>query len=279
MEAYGIRVRGQASTGQNASIELTNGVIRAQSSGDTAIGAYSSSGDISLKGTTAITATAAAPGQKVYSLYAKGDTPSTITVDKASTMEGDMETATPSATVRAFIQDGGSLRGWARSQGDLDLSFGKKAVWEVVSSNQLTKESDGRYAGNLTKLALDGAHVYVGSRQGQWNAGTGFASSQRVLSQTDTPAELKISHLSGAGDFYLRTDMETDSSDSVLVTDSLSGTYALHVNASGAEPVAVQTKSYLARAERKRFCAERRKKRQRTGDDRHRDLRLCPGNK
>ena len=249
MEAYGIRVRGQASTGQNASIELTNGVIRAQSSGDTAIGAYSSSGDISLKGTTAITATAAAPGQKVYSLYAKGDTPSTITVDKASTMEGDMETATPSATVRAFIQDGGSLRGWARSQGDLDLSFGKKAVWEVVSSNQLTKESDGRYAGNLTKLALDGAHVYVGSRQGQWNAGTGFASSQRVLSQTDAPAELKISHLSGAGDFYLRTDMETDSSDSVLVTDSLSGTYALHVNASGAEPVAVQTKSYLARAE------------------------------
>ena len=249
MEAYGIRVRGKASTGQKSSIELTNGVIRAQSSGDTAIGAYSSSGDISLKGTTAITATAAAPGQKVYSLYAKGDTPSTITVDKASTMEGDMETATPSATVRAFIQDGGSLRGWARSQGDLDLSFGKKAVWEVVSSNQLTKESDGRYAGNLTKLALDGAHVYVGSRQGQWNAGTGFASSQRVLSQTDAPAELKISHLSGAGDFYLRTDMETDSSDSVLVTDSLSGTYALHVNASGAEPVAVQTKSYLARAE------------------------------
>ena len=249
MKAYGIRTRGQASTGQTAAIELTNGVIRAQSSGDTAIGAYNSSGEISLKGTTAITATAAAPGQKVYSLYVKGDTPNTITVDKASTIEGDIETATKSSSVRAFIQDGGSLRGWTRSQGDLDLSFGKNAVWEVVSSNQLAKESDGRYAGNLTKLALDGAHVYVGSRQGQWNAGTGFASSQRALSPTDAPAELKINHLSGAGDFYLRTDMDADVSDSVLVTDSLSGTYGLHVNASGAEPVAVQTKSYLARTE------------------------------
>lgn len=160
-----------------------------------------------------------------------------------------MEAATGSATVCAAIQDGGNLRGWARSLGDLDLSFGKNAVWEMVSSNQLTKEADGRYAGNLTKLALNGSRVYVGSNQGQWNAGTGFAPSPLVLSQTDAPAELKISHLSGAGDFYLRTDMEADISDSVLVTESLSGAYNLYVKASGAEPVQVQTKSYLARAE------------------------------
>lgn len=247
--AYGVRARGQAGSDQAASIELTNGVIEARSHGDTAIAAYSASGDIGLKGTTAITATAAAPGKKVYSLYVEGDRPNSITVDKASTIEGDIEAATGSATVRAAIQDGGNLRGWARSLGDLDLSFGKNAVWEMVSSNQLTKEADGRYAGNLTKLALNGSRVYVGSNQGQWNAGTGFAPSPFVLSQTDAPAELKISHLSGAGDFYLRTDMEADISDSVLVTESLSGAYNLHVKASGAEPVQVQTKSYLARAE------------------------------
>lgn len=248
-DAYGVRARGQAGSDQAASIELTNGVIEARSHGDTAIAAYSASGDIGLKGTTAITATAAAPGKKVYSLYVEGDRPNSITVDKASTIEGDIEAATGSATVRAAIQDGGNLRGWARSLGDLDLSFGKNAVWEMVSSNQLTKEADGRYAGNLTKLALNGSRVYVGSNQGQWNAGTGFAPSPLVLSQTDAPAELKISHLSGAGDFYLRTDMEADISDSVLVTESLSGAYNLHVKASGAEPVQVQTKSYLARAE------------------------------
>lgn len=247
--AYGVRARGQAGSDQAASIELTNGVIEARSHGDTAIAAYSASGDIGLKGTTAITATAAAPSKKVYSLYVEGDRPNSITVDKASTIEGDIEAATGSATVRAAIQDGGNLRGWARSLGDLDLSFGKNAVWEMVSSNQLTKEADGRYAGNLTKLALNGSRVYVGSNQGQWNAGTGFAPSPLVLSQTDAPAELKISHLSGAGDFYLRTDMEADISDSVLVTESLSGAYNLHVKASGAEPVQVQTKSYLARAE------------------------------
>ena len=248
-DAYGVRARGQAGSDQAASIELTNGVIAARSHGDTAIAAYSASGDIGLKGTTAITATAAAPGKKVYSLYVEGDRPNSITVDKASTIEGDIEAATGSATVRAAIQDGGNLRGWTRSLGDLDLSFGKNAVWEMVSSNQLTKEADGRYAGNLTKLALNGSRVYVGSNQGQWNAGTGFAPSPLVLTQTDAPAELKISHLSGAGDFYLRTDMEADISDSVLVTESLSGAYNLHVKASGAEPVQVQTKSYLARAE------------------------------
>ena len=245
-DAYGVHARGQAGSDQAASIELTNGVIEARSHGDTAIAAYSASGDIGLKGTTAITATAAAPGKKVYSLYVEGDRPNSITVDKASTIEGDIEAATGSATVRAAIQDGGNLRGWARSLGDLDLSFGKNAVWEMVSSNQLTKEADGRYAGNLTKLALNGSRVYVGSNQGQWNAGTGFAPSPLVLSQTDAPAELKISHLSGAGDFYLRTDIEADISDSVLVTESLSGAYNLHVKASGAEPVQVQTRGIFS---------------------------------
>ena len=55
-KAYGLRAGGEAGTGQASSIELTNGVITARSSGDTAIAVYNTSGDISLKGTTAITA-------------------------------------------------------------------------------------------------------------------------------------------------------------------------------------------------------------------------------
>lgn len=251
MEAYGIYIQEGADTsgGQDASVELTNGVIEARSDGDTAIGACSLSGNIGLRGTTAITASAGASGPKVYSLYAGGDTPNTITVDKASTIEGDIETATKSSTVRAFIQDGGNLRGWARSLGTLELTFGKNAVWEMVSSNNLAKGNDGNYSANLTKLALDDAHVYVGNTQGQWEAGPGFSPSKALLSATDAPAKLKIGTLSGSGHFYLRTDMEKDISDSVHVTDGLSGNHALHVQASGAEPVKTQTASYLARAE------------------------------
>ena len=261
-KAYGIRAENAVNTsdGRSATVEVMNGYIWVAPSfnrfgeeapyGDTAIGAYSISGNIDLKGTTSIVASAdGAPAADVYSLYATGDKPSAINVERASVIEGDIETATKSSTVRAFIQDGGSLRGWARSQGDLDLSFGKNAVWEMVSSNHLAKGNAGNYAANLTKLALDDAHVYVGNTQGQWEAGPGFSSSKALLSATDAPAKLKIGTLSGSGHFYLRTDMEKDISDSVHVTDGLSGNHALHVQASGAEPVKTQTASYLARAE------------------------------
>ena len=251
-DAYGIRAMNPGVTtsdGQGAAVELTNGDITVTSSGGTAVGAYSASGDIKLKGTTAITASAGATGQHVYSLYATGNKPSTITVDKASTIEGDIAAATNSAAINASIQDGGHLKGWTRGSGTLDLAFGKNAVWEMVSSNTLTKGANGKYSGNLTRLALDGSHVYVGSTQKQWEAGSGFASSQTLLSQTDVPAELKIKSLSGSGNFYLRTDMRQDISDSVLVTEAISGTHNLYVKGSGKEPVQVQTKSYLARAE------------------------------
>ena len=52
------------------------------------------------------------------------------------------------------------MKGWTRSLGKLELTFGKNAVWEMVSSNNLAKGNDGNYAANLTKLALDDAHVY-----------------------------------------------------------------------------------------------------------------------
>lgn len=253
VNAYGVRAGKESNTrdGQLSSVELTNGDIKAISSGGKSYGAYSVSGNIALKGTTAITASAGTSGGEAYSLYATsidGES-SAINVERASTIAGDMATATNSASVTASFQDGGKLKGWTRSLGTLELTFGKSAVWEMVSSNKLEKASDGKYAANLTKLALDGSHVYVGSTQGQWEAGSGFALSQTVLSQTDAPAELKIEDLSGSGDFYLRTDMQQDISDSIKVTNSLSGTHTLHVAAGGTEPVQTQTQSYLARTE------------------------------
>ena len=264
-KAYGIRAENAVDTsdGQSATVELMNGNIYVAPSfatfdldedefdyGDTAIGAYSVSGNIDLKGTTSIIASAdGAPAADVYSLYATGDKPSAINVERASVIEGDMATETNNASVTAVFQDGGKMKGWTRSLGKLELTFGKNAVWEMVSSNHLAKGNDGNYAANLTKLALDDAHVYVGNTQGQWEAGPGFSSSKALLSATDAPAKLKIGTLSGSGHFYLRTDMEKDISDSVHVTDGLSGNHALHVQASGTEPVKTQTASYLARAE------------------------------
>ena len=72
MNAYGIRTWKETDTsdGQSSSVELTNGDIRVSSNGATAMGAYSVSGNIALKGTTAITASAGASGGNVYSLYA-----------------------------------------------------------------------------------------------------------------------------------------------------------------------------------------------------------------
>lgn len=251
-KAYGIRARNlnvTTSDGKSASVELTNGDIRVTAGSSDAYGAYSDSGNIALKGTTAITAAAETSGGEVYSLYAKGNKPSAINVERASVIEGDMATETSNASVTAVFQDGGKMKGWTRSLGKLELTFGKNAVWEMVSSNNLAKGNDGNYAANLTKLALDDAHVYVGNTQGQWEAGPGFSSSKALLSATDAPAKLKIGTLSGSGHFYLRTDMEKDISDSVHVTDGLSGNHALHVQASGAKPVETQTASYLARAE------------------------------
>lgn len=255
-EAYGIRAfNNNTPTADDklTSVEVTNGNITARASGSSAVGAYSVSGNIALKGTTSITA-ASDSGQSVYSLYATagGGDDSTITVENASNIQGDIRTATTNSSIAATFQDGGHLKAWTYNTGNLgnlSLTFGEDAVWEMVASNTLTKGTDGKYTGNLTSLSLDGSNVYVGSTQQQHEAGNGFASSQTLLSETDAPAELEMETLSGSGNFYLRTDMEQDISDSVHVTDSLSGTHNLYVNASGAEPVAKQTASYLARAE------------------------------
>lgn len=137
-------------------------------------------------------------------------------------------------------------------ESSISLTFADNAFWSVVPSNAVTPD-EGSYVSKLTNLSLDGTNVYVGTLPEAWNNNTQgnklFTSSFKPLASTDKPTELRISNLSGSGKFYLRTDMEKDISDSVLVTDSLSGSYSLHVQASGVEPVETQTTSYLARAE------------------------------
>lgn len=132
----------------------------------------------------------------------------------------------------------------------INLNFANQAFWSVVPSNT---PNDDSYDSKLTNLKLDGTDVYVGTTPDAWKTRAGgntlFASSFTPLASTDKPVQLCVSNLSGTGNFYLRTDMENDRSDSVLVTNSLQGSYNLHVRASGAAPVTTQTKSYLARAE------------------------------
>ena len=132
----------------------------------------------------------------------------------------------------------------------INLNFANQAFWSVVPSNT---PNDDSYDSKLTNLKLDGTDVYVGTTPDAWKTRAGgntlFASSFTPLASTDKPVRLCVSNLSGTGNFYLRADMENDRSDSVLVTNSLQGSYNLHVRASGAAPVTTQTKSYLARAE------------------------------
>lgn len=147
---------------------------------------------------------------------------------------------------QAYIQNGSNQV----LNSSINLNFANQAFWSVVPSNT---PNDDSYDSKLTNLKLDGTDVYVGTTPDAWKTRAGgntlFASSFTPLASTDKPVQLCVSNLSGTGNFYLRTDMENDRSDSVLVTNSLQGSYNLHVRASGAAPVTTQTKSYLARAE------------------------------
>ncbi len=138
------------------------------------------------------------------------------------------------------------------------LDFSNGACWNVVPSNAVTADARGSYVSNLTGLSLDGSSVYVGSTADSWINNTQsndlFASTFAPLSSTDTPTELVVSHLSGAGDFYLRTELngegETDRSDSVRITESIDyaeSPFLLHVKGSGSK--LEQTDSYLVRTE------------------------------
>ena len=138
-------------------------------------------------------------------------------------------------------------------ESSINLSFADSAFWNVVPSNVVTVDGRGSYVSNLTGLSLDDSSVYVGTTRSVWENNTWsdnlFASSFAPLSPTDNPTELLIRNLSGSGNFYLRTDMQKDISDSVRITDTLDGSHTLHVMGGGAEPKEKQTESYLARAE------------------------------
>lgn len=142
----------------------------------------------------------------------------------------------------------------SRTVSSISLAFTDHAVWNVIPSNIVAADARGSYVSRLTELSLDDADVYVGTTENAWrNAWTenaGFASSFATLSATDRPVELLVQNLSGSGNFYLRTDLQKDISDSVRITKSLSGSHKLWVKAGGSEPlVMTQTGSYLARTE------------------------------
>ena len=192
-----------------------------------------------------------------YAIYANG---SKIDIKKAEEIEGDISSIKYSASYDSDIDisfiPSGKFTGFTRTGEDyasLDISLPADAFWNVVPSNVVTVDGRGSYVSNLTGLSLDDSSVYVGTTRSVWENNTWsdnlFASSFAPLSPTDTPTELLIRNLSGSGNFYLRTDMQKDISDSVRITDALAGSHTLHVMGGGAEPKEKQTESYLARAE------------------------------
>ncbi|MCZ4065903.1 autotransporter outer membrane beta-barrel domain-containing protein [Oxalobacter sp. JAC-2022] len=188
-----------------------------------------------------------------YSLYAVNDGgDAVIEAADAREIEGDIFARDGGRISAAFTQNAAYLSAFTDldDASDIRLSFSSGTTWNVVPSNTVLADANGRYVSRLTNLTLDNADVYVGTTGQTFGNGTGFAATQMRLSDTDKPVELQTANLSGNGTFHLRTDLEQDISDSVRVTDTLSGTYALQVAASGNEPlVEKQTASYLARAE------------------------------
>ena len=189
-----------------------------------------------------------------YSLYAikDGTEDAVIEAADAREIEGDIFAQDGGRISAAFTQNAAYLSAFTDQDdaSDISLSFSSGTTWNVVPSNTVLANTDGRYVSRLTNLTLDNADVYVGTTDRTFGNGTGFAATQTRLSDTDKPVEVQTANLSGNGTFHLRTDLEQDISDSVRVTDTLSGTYALQVAASGNEPlVEKQTASYLARAE------------------------------
>ncbi len=211
---------------------------------------------ISDSSSTAMTSGAYGKNAAAYAVYAYG---SKIDIKKAEEIEGDIVSVKHSSSYDADIDidfiSSGKFTGFTRTgenYASLDISLPDGAFWNVVPSNVISANERGSYVSNLTKLSLDGSNVYVGTTRDVWDntwSDNLFASSFTPLSSTDNPTELLVRNLSGSGNFYLRTDMQEDISDSVRITDSLAGSHTLHVKGSGAEPKERQTESYLARAE------------------------------
>ena len=247
------------SDGEVATAVITNTDISAaaKDSSDMVLAVYTSSGAVNLKGSS-VSVSAPQSTSQVYAMYAETENGKGVISSTDTTgITGDIGAVTSDAEISVAFADGAAFRGWTRSAGDpaeefsgaIDLSMGAGTTWEMISSNDPVQADDGRYVATVSSLDINGAHVYVGNTAAGWKASPAFAAASARMAPTDAPAELEVKTLSGSGNFYLRTDLDKDISDSVLVTESLSGTHGLHVKASGVEPVEVQTASYLARAE------------------------------
>ena len=143
--------------------------------------------------------------------------------------------------------------------GIIDFSFAPGATWNVIPadsstvSNYLHQEDELLFS-EVTSLNLDtGANVYLGSMKSSWDfLPQGFTTSPfgTTSDMASTPVQLRTKELNGNGNFYLRTDLHQDISDSVLITESLSGSHTLHVKGGGSgDLIKEQTNSYLARTE------------------------------
>ncbi len=169
-------------------------------------------------------------------------------------------TANSSLTGIAMLREPDWINGGLKDDGGIiDFSFAPGATWNVIPadsstvSNYLHQEDELLFS-EVTSLNLDtGANVYLGSMKSSWDfLPQGFTTSPfgTTSDMASTPVQLRTKELNGNGNFYLRTDLHQDISDSVLITESLSGSHTLHVKGGGSgDLIKEQTNSYLARTE------------------------------
>ena len=169
-------------------------------------------------------------------------------------------TASSSLTGIAMLREPDWTNGGLKDdEGIIDFSFAPGATWNVLPadsstvSNYLHQEDELLFS-EVTSLQVGtGANVYLGSMKSSWDfLPQGFTTSpfDTTPDMASTPVQLRTKELDGNGNFYLRTDLHQDISDSVLITESLSGSHTLYVKGGGSgELVKEQTNSYLARAE------------------------------
>jgi len=267
--SYGLSVEGAGLGYVLAKKSVTIDGVKAQGDSSFATGIQVYPGVVNVKGDLSITGIEA---KENYSLYAVNDSETEeaiITAENASIVEGDvLAIREPSyatgkgseinldfvGKVKVMV-DGEEkeinkyLKAFSEvdESSTFDLYLANGAYWEVVTSNPNKYQGKSSYESVVSALTLDGGKVYVGSTAKGWEDGLKFADSLASLTDTDKPVQLTIKDLSGNGEFYLRTNAD-DVSDSIVITNSITGNFTLNIQPTGEEPPERQEHSYLAKA-------------------------------
>lgn len=191
-------------------------------------------------------------GTAFYLTGSNADVPTAVNL-KDSTVEGNILSMKGSGATATFTLDGSTLtagRVASGSGGTLDM--------------RLTNASTAYAGAAFDNLSLDASSRWVlnsagGTRNEATIAGLldndgGFAferdrlpSLSRSVPSFSSFSKVTVRDLSGNGAFYMGVDVAEDKADSLIVTGNATGTHALYVTNSGAEPTRERMNAYLVK--------------------------------